>query len=141
MSYDPTFPTANTPATAAAMRTQLNGLRALIEAVLTSAVIDEVETLPPGSPATASLSIVGGVLHLSLGIPAGEPGSPGETGATGNDGNPGEVTNAALNDAIAGTARNPVGLTTLDTPYADPASEELRAAHNALFNALFRPPV
>lgn len=37
-------------------------------------------------------------------------------------------------------ARNPVGVATLDTPYADPASEELRVAYNLLFTTLFRPP-
>lgn len=84
-----------------------------------------------------------GLKDLIDNIPAGPPGPPGNDGAqgpAGNDGNPGEVTNAALNDAIAGTARNPTGLSTLDTPYADPASEELRVAYNTLLTAVLRLP-
>ncbi|MEQ1858387.1 MAG: hypothetical protein ABMA13_00465, partial [Chthoniobacteraceae bacterium] len=79
--------------------------------------------------------------------PQGEKGDPGEPGPAGSDGAPGiqgpqgEVSRADLDDAIAGTARNPTGLATLDAPYADPASEELRVAHNALLTLLFRAPV
>lgn len=73
-------------------------------------------------------------------IPSGPPGPSGSDGAPGIQGPPGEVTNAALAGAIAGTARNPTGLATLDTPFADPDAEALRVAHNALLGVLLRPP-
>lgn len=106
--------------------------------MLSGVVIDEVTTLPPGTPATASASMTGSKLHLSFGLPAGNDGPEGPQG---NDGNDGEVTNMALNLAIAGTARNPIGVATLDTPYGDPASAELRTKLNELIGAAFRPPV
>lgn len=120
------------------MRGQLNGLKALIDAgAISGVVVDEVLTLPPGTPATVAASMTGTVLHLSFALPAG---NDGPAGPQGNDGNPGEVTFMALDEAIANTARNPVGLATLDTPYGDPASEELRVAHNLLLTTLFRAP-
>lgn len=146
MAFDPDYPPGGAPMDPAVMRTQLNALRQLIDAVLTDAVIDSVATNSPGMAATASLSLVDGVLHLSLGIPAGETGAAGPTGSSGSDGatgaqgQPGEVSNVDLASAIAGTARNPTGLATLATPYADPASEELRQFCNTLLNLLFRPP-
>ena len=81
-----------------------------------------------------------GLKELIDNIPAGPQGEQGPPGDQGPAGNPGEVTNAALNDAIAGTARNPTDLSTLDTPFADPDSESLRLAYNALLNKLFRAP-
>lgn len=146
MSFDPNFPTANTLADANVMRAQLQALKALIDAVFTNVVIDEVITLPAGSPATVTASLVAGVLHLRFGIPEGPQGQPGPAGSNGNDGaqgpqgGPGEVTNAALVEAIAGTARNPVGLPSLGTPFADPDAESLRQFCLALAGALFRVP-
>lgn len=119
------------------MRAQLNALKGLIDAVLSGAVIDEVTLLPHGSPPTATVSLAGGVLHLSFGIPEGASGAQGEQGAQGG---PGEVTNAALAEAIANTARNPVGLPALDGPYADPNAESLRQYCVLLTAALFRSP-
>ena len=64
------------------MRGQLNGLKDLIDAVptISSAVVDAVNTLPPGSPATVSASVVAGVLHFSFSIPEGMQGIPGPQG-------------------------------------------------------------
>ena len=60
-------------------------------------------------------------------IDAGLPGSPGE------------VTTAALDAAVAGvtanSAANTNGVTTLDTPLADPDAEALRAKINELILA------
>ncbi len=50
------------------------------------------------------------------------------------------MTNATLASAIGGTARNPTGEVTLNTPFADPDTETLRQAFNAMLAALFRPP-
>ena len=48
------------------------------------------------------------------------------------------MTNAALSAAISGTSNNSNAVTTLDTPFADPDSEALRVAFNALVLALRR---
>lgn len=137
MPFDPAIPGDRAPNSSAQMRAQLNSLKALIDAVLASAVVDEVTTLPPGSPATVTVSLVDAVLHLSFGIPQGSNGSDGPPGPQGG---PGEVTNATLADAVSSTARNPTGLTPMTTPFADPASEELRGNFNALLGALLRLP-
>ncbi len=171
MPFDPNLPQANTDVDAVEMRAQLNGLKSLIDAMptVTSAVVDSVTTLDPGEAATLEVSIVAGVLHLTLGIPRGEMGATGEQGppfaqcvvdgvttldpgepatvdvtfdATvvhftfaiprGSDGAAGEVTTAQLDTAIGGTSNNTNAVPTLDTPFADPDSEALRQAYNAL---------
>jgi hypothetical protein len=48
------------------------------------------------------------------------------------------VSQEGLNAAIIGTSSNSNGVTTLDTPYADPDVEELRVKINDLINALRR---
>jgi hypothetical protein len=50
----------------------------------------------------------------------------------GAQGAPGEVTNAALDAAIAGTSANTNAIPTLDTTFADPDTEAIRQAFNAL---------
>ena len=56
--FDPNLPQENTPADAVQMRNQLNGLKAIIDAILTvtAAQVDSTTTLPQGSPANASVS-------------------------------------------------------------------------------------
>ncbi len=83
--FDPNLPQAGTEIDAVQMRSQLNGLKAIIDAVpgLTDVVIDAVTTLPPGDPATVTASVIGTVLHLSFGIPAGNEGQQGDTGEQG----------------------------------------------------------
>jgi hypothetical protein len=96
MPYDPNLPQAGTEIDAVQMRAQLTSLKTLIDAVptITSAAVDAVNTLPPGDPAAVSVSVVGGVLHLTFGIPQGQSGLPGE------------VTLADMNAAIATTSSN-----------------------------------
>jgi hypothetical protein len=96
MPFDPNQPAENSPLSSAVMRSQLNGLNTLIAAVptVTSAIVDAVNTLPPGDPAEVSVSVIGDVLHLTFGIPAGQSGPPGE------------VTLADMNAAIATTSAN-----------------------------------
>jgi len=57
----------------------------------------------------------------------------------GAQGAPGEVTNAAMDSAIAtaiaGTSANTNAIPTLDTPYADPGTEEIRQKLNELILA------
>jgi hypothetical protein len=93
MPFDPAIPAPNAEATSAMFRGQFNGLKDLIDAVptITSAVVDNVNTLPAGDPAAVTASITGGVLHLSFGIPTGPAG---------------EVTQALLDGAIQTTSAN-----------------------------------
>jgi hypothetical protein len=60
--------------------------------------VDSVTTLPAGSAATADAAFAGGAVHLNFGIPAGEPG---------------EVSNADLTTAIAGTSSNTNAVATI----------------------------
>jgi len=64
------------------MRSQLNGLKALIDAVptITSAQVDAVTTLPPSGAATVGVSFDGVLVHFSSGILRGETGQSGQTG-------------------------------------------------------------
>lgn len=94
-----------------------------------SAVVDGVSTLNPGDAATVSTSFDGTNVHFAFGIPRGNDGTNGA---------PGEVTNAQLATAIAGTSNNTNAIPTLDTPFADPDAETLRQAYNALVLALRR---
>jgi hypothetical protein len=56
----------------------------------------------------------------------------------GAQGAPGEVTNAAMAGAIAGTSANTNAIPTLDTSFPDPDAEALRQAYNALVLGLRR---
>ena len=93
MPFDPTLPANNSSGSSAQMRAQLTGLKTLIDAVptITSAVVDAVNTLPPGDPATVSASVIGDVLHLTFSLPMGQSGPPGE------------VTLADMNAGLAAT--------------------------------------
>jgi hypothetical protein len=63
--FDPNIPQEGTEIEAVQMRGQHNGLKALIDAVatLTAAQVDGTNTLPPGTPANASVSVIGQTLH------------------------------------------------------------------------------
>ena len=87
------------------------------------AIVDAVNTLAPGQPATVSVSFDGTHVHFTFGIPAGVAGADGE------------VTDAALAAAIAGTSNNSNAVATLDTPFADPDAEAMRQKLNELILA------
>lgn len=82
MPYDPNKPVENTDLDAAEMREQLQGLKSLIDALLTvtAAQVDGVNTLNPGDPAEATAQVTGSTLHLTFGIPRGSDGSNGADG-------------------------------------------------------------
>ena len=138
MSFDPNLPQENTPADAVQMRSQLNGLKSLIDAVpsITGAVVDSVNTLPAGSPAQASASITGGVLHLSFGIPVGDTGAPGPQG------DPGPVNFGDLAAAIQTTSTNSNSVSTLsqqaDGFYNSSQLQQVMDKVDELINALRR---
>ena len=105
-----------------------------------NAVVDAVNTLPAGSPATVSVSFDGTLVHFTLNLPAGQNGANGVDGAIGP---PGEVTNAALAMSISGTSSNSNAVPTMDTAFAnDPPTladlEIVRAKMNELITALRR---
>ena len=138
MSFDPNLPQENTPADAVQMRSQLNGLKSLIDAVptITGAVVDDVNTLPAGSPAQVSASVSGGVLHLSFGLPMGDTGAPGPQGE------PGPVNFGDLASAIQTTSTNSNSVSTLnqqaDGNYNFSQLQQVMDKVDELINALRR---
>ena len=111
-----------------------------------STVVDGVNTLPPGDPATAGTFFDGVNVHFTFGIPrgvtgaaggqgiqgvqgdVGPQGAQGPDGAQGPQGVPGEVTSQQLNDAVATTARNPVAVGPFGGGFSDPPTQaELQA--------------
>lgn len=130
--FDPSLPAANTPLSSAQMRSQLTGLKTLIDAVvsITAAQVDGVSTLPAGEPATVSVSVTSNTLHLTFGIPQGEQGPQGEVSYT-------ELTNA-----IDGTSSNSNGVSTLNIPISDPPQQwevqQIADKLDELINALRR---
>ena len=96
-----------------------------------NAVVDSVNTLPAGTPATVSVSFDGTLVHFMFGLPAGFDGAAGE------------VTNAALAAAVSGTSSNSNAVPTLDTAFGnDPPTladmEAVRAKINELILTLRR---
>ncbi|MBI3881040.1 MAG: hypothetical protein HY301_13395, partial [Verrucomicrobia bacterium] len=79
-----------------------------------SAVVDAVNTLNPDDPATVATSFDGTNAHFTYGIPRGHDGAPGA---------PGEVSNADLAAAIAGTSSNTNAVATLGLVASDPATQ------------------
>ena len=74
--FDPDQPANQSALSSQVMRSQLTGLKSLIDDVLTlnAAQIDGVTTLPAGDPAEASVSVVGNTLHFTFAIPQGSQG-------------------------------------------------------------------
>ena len=86
--FDPNLPANNSPNSSAQMRSQFNGLKALIDAVPTfnAAQVNSTTTLQPGSPAEASVGVMGNTLGFAFGIPAGAEGPQGVMGPMGPQG-------------------------------------------------------
>ena len=112
--FDPTYPPTNALIESAPLRGQFNGLKDLIDALptgagITGAVVESVTTLPPGNPATATVSLVGGELRFTFALPEGATGPVGQTGNDGQQGPqgpqgpPGEVSQTDLNNATLNT--------------------------------------
>lgn len=94
------------------------------------AVVDGVNTTPPGSGAAVGVSFDGSAVHFTFDIPRGDKGDQGD---------PGEVTAQQLSDAIAGTSNNSNGVGTIDTSsFTDPDSIAVADKLNELINALRR---
>ena len=136
MPFDPTKPAANSPNSSAEMRGQLTSLKALIDAILTltAAQVDGVNTLPPGNPASVSLSVVGNTLHFTFDIPQGQSGPPGEVTTA--------DMNNAISNAINGTSNNSNGVSTMsqgaDGNYNQTQMQDVLSKLDELINALRR---
>jgi hypothetical protein len=132
MPFDPTKPANNSPNSSAEMRSQLTGLKALIDAILTITAVhvDGVNTVPPGNPANVSLSVVGNTLHFTFDLPQGEAGPMGEVSST------------DLSNAISGTSNNSNGVSTLgqgaDGSYNQSQMQDVLNKLDELINALRR---
>ncbi len=150
LMFDPTLPQAGTEIDAVQMRGQLNGLKDLIDAIqsIGSATVDGVNTLTPGEPAEVTLTVSGGTLHFTFGIPAGADGGDGgqgiqgEPGMPGMPGAPGEVSFQQLADAIATTSSTSNGVGTLGMAVSDPPThsemQQIADKLDELINALRR---
>jgi hypothetical protein len=106
-----------------------------------NAIVDAVNTLNPGEPATVGLIFDGTNVRFTFGIPRGADGA---TGATGQNG---EVTQVDLNNAqlntLSQTSNNTNTVGTLNNPFTnDPPTladmEMMRQAYNDLVLALRR---
>jgi hypothetical protein len=93
-------------------------------------VVDGVNTLPPGDPATVSATFDGANVHLAFGIPQGATGSQGPQGPMG------EVTPQQLSDAIATTARNPNAIAPFTGTFSDPPTQAEMQAFAAYVETL-----
>jgi hypothetical protein len=96
-AFNPALPLDGSLVVANVLRDQFNGLAAMIDAIsaVNAAVVDGVQTLPPGDPASVSLTLAGDTLHFSFGIPRGDAGSQGEQG------NPGPPFAQAVVDGVS----------------------------------------
>ena len=66
-----------------------------------TAIVDTVNTVDPGQPASVQTSFDGSNVRFHFGIPRGNDGS---NGSDGSQGPPGEISQAQLDSAIAGTS-------------------------------------
>jgi len=151
--FDPTYPPTNALIESAPLRGQFNGLKDLIDALptgagITGAVVESVTTLPPGNPATATVSLVGGELRFTFALPEGATGPLGQTGNDGQQGPqgpqgpPGEVSQTDLNNATLNMLNQSSNVTNnvseLPNGFSDPDAESLRLKVNELILALRR---
>lgn len=75
---------ASASVSAGAAEDAKDAAQALVDSV--TGMTADAATLLPGSNATASAQLVGGVIELSLGIPRGDKGEKGDQGAQGDQG-------------------------------------------------------
>ena len=82
MPFDPTLPAPNSPLESQVIRDQLQALFVLINniASIAAAQVDSTHTLPPSSPANASVTVSGNTLHFTFEIPQGQEGPMGQPG-------------------------------------------------------------
>jgi hypothetical protein len=82
MAFDPAWPQNGQNIDADRFRGQFAGIIDLIGSGsgINAAQVDSTNTLPPSSPANASVSVVGNTLHFTFEIPQGQEGPMGQQG-------------------------------------------------------------
>ena len=82
MPYDPQWPQNGQNIDADRFRGQFAGIIDLIGngTGINAAQVDGTNTLPPSTPANASVSVVGNTLHFTFQIPQGQEGPMGQQG-------------------------------------------------------------
>jgi len=140
MPYDPTKPAASSPNSSAEMRAQLTGLKDLIDAgSITGALTQNTGTLPPGSNATAEVTLNAGTLTFTFGIPAGTPGEVTQAQLSNDLVN---CQNAAMLATLPQTSANSNAVSLLGLTVSDPPTQaEVQAVADKvdeLLNALRR---
>jgi hypothetical protein len=85
MPFDPAWPQNGQNIDADRFRGQFAGIIDLIGngTGINAAQVDSTDTLPQGSPANASVAVVGNTLHFTFQIPQGQEGLPGLVGPAG----------------------------------------------------------
>ena len=103
-----------------------------------NAIVNAVNTLNPGEPASVGVNFDGSNVRFTFGIPRGNDGSPGVNGEVSQ-----EDLNNAQQNTLSQTSNNTNSVSTLDTPFTnDPPTtadlEMMRQAYNDLVLALRR---
>ena len=82
MPFDPAWPQNGQNIDADRFRGQFAGIIELIGSgsAVNAAQVDSTNTLPPSTPANASVSVVGNTLHFTFEIPQGQEGPMGQQG-------------------------------------------------------------
>ena len=90
MPFDPAWPQNGQNIDADRFRGQFAGIIDLIGSGsgINAAQVDSTNTLPPNTPANASVSLVGNTLHFTFEIPQGNDGPQGQQGNDGQTGPP-----------------------------------------------------
>jgi len=133
MPYDPAKPAAGSPNSSAEMRAQLQGLHALIPS---SASVGSIATGPPGSLATATVTLSSGSLQFDFTIPEGQPGAPGEVTQAQLSNDLVNCQNAAVNTTLPLTSANSNGVATLSGTISDPPTQAEVTAQQDKINEL-----
>ena len=81
------------------------------------AIVEAVNQLEPGQPASVTTTFDGTNVRFTFNLPRGNDGP------TGGQGSPGEVTAGQLAEAVAGTARDPVGVEPFAGTFSDPPTQ------------------
>jgi len=161
--FDPTLPINGSPISAAELRSQLTGLKDLIDTAVAGPPGPagpqgepgpdgqpgpQGEPGPQGDPGADGVHVVNvsdngsgqAIIEMSDSTTYGPftvaSGPQGDQGSQGEQGPPGEVSAQQLSDAIAGTANNPGDVETLDPTETDIGT--VVAKLNELINALKR---
>ena len=88
MPFDPAWPQNGQNIDADRFRGQFAGIIDLIGSGsgINAAQVDSTNTLPPSTPANASVSVVGNTLHFTFDLPQGQDGPGGAQGPEGPQG-------------------------------------------------------